>query len=269
MGWIAKLLLFTDIHLTEPGVDIIGLDPFERFSLGLRCALEAHPDAEAIVISGDLAHHGAPGEYARLRLALQNCPLPVHLMLGNHDRRAPFTAAFPEAATAQGYVQDDMRIGPWHILMLDTLADPLLPPEDPLHHAGALCAKRRAWLDQKLAEPGEKIVIAHHPPMPLGFDGMDEIALQDGDWLIERLIAARTRQLICGHVHRTISGQLRGLPYMLFKGTCHQQPFTLGPGSSHDSVDEPGAYGLMLLSDDQIVLHTEDFTLPRQEARLF
>ena len=45
-----------------------------------------HPDAECMVISGDLVHWGGPGEYAAFRECIDNRPWPVHLMLGNHDK---------------------------------------------------------------------------------------------------------------------------------------------------------------------------------------
>ena len=77
-----KLIVFTDIHILPEGETIIGLDPFDRFTRGLAHALDRHPDAERVVLCGDLTHNAAPEEYARLRAALGACPLPVSLMLG-------------------------------------------------------------------------------------------------------------------------------------------------------------------------------------------
>ncbi|NBT32143.1 MAG: hypothetical protein EBT13_09645 [Rhodobacteraceae bacterium] len=92
-----KLIVFTDIHIKEPGETIIGLDPSERFSQALDQALDRHPDARAIVIMGDLTHHGRPAQYARLAELLADVPVPVIPMIGNHDRRDAFLAAFPDA----------------------------------------------------------------------------------------------------------------------------------------------------------------------------
>ena len=70
---MSKLILFTDIHITQSGKTIIGIDPIERFEQGLAHALDHHPDAKGIIISGDLVHRGSLQEYERLKASLANC----------------------------------------------------------------------------------------------------------------------------------------------------------------------------------------------------
>ena len=78
-----KILVFTDIHIVPEGETIIGINPLARFMKGLAHALDSHPDAARVMLCGDLTHNAAPPDYARLRRALDTCPLPVSLMLGN------------------------------------------------------------------------------------------------------------------------------------------------------------------------------------------
>ena len=59
-GFSTKVLVMTDIHITKPGQRIIGLDPTERFRACLTHAAQNHPDADALVLTGDLTHHGIP-----------------------------------------------------------------------------------------------------------------------------------------------------------------------------------------------------------------
>ena len=92
---MAKILVMTDLHITPEGDSIIGLDPGARLAAGLAHAARAHPDAARLVLTGDLTHHGQPREYARLKHLLAGLPWPVTLMLGNHDARPAFRAAFP------------------------------------------------------------------------------------------------------------------------------------------------------------------------------
>lgn len=257
-----KVLVFTDLHITQPGRTIIGLDPAARFRAGLAHALARHGDAAAIIVTGDLAHGGQPEEYRRLHGMLADCPLPVHLMLGNHDRRAAFLAAFPATPqTASGHVQRVVDLPDHRLILLDSLEDPA-PPERP--HAGRLCAARLAWLDEALAGSDGRavLVFVHHPPFCTGFEGMDAIRLLDDAALLTRLAAApQVQLLVAGHVHRTISGRARGVSVATFKSPCHQQPMELGPGDTTASVAEPGAYGLLLLGPDGVIVHSEDFTL--------
>ena len=54
-----KLIQMTDTHLTAPGRTIGGRDPNANFERALTHALDQHPDAEALVITGDLSDRGA------------------------------------------------------------------------------------------------------------------------------------------------------------------------------------------------------------------
>lgn len=262
---MTKILVFTDIHFLAGGGTIIGLDPIERFKSGLAHALHHHGDAERIIITGDLTHHGHPDEFACLRAALADCPLPVDLMLGNHDRRETFRAAFPATPVTQaGFVQNHIDTGAYRLILLDTLDE-----EADIEHSGLLCAHRLDWMDRAIADAGERrvIVFTHHPPIVTGFAGMDRIGLKNRAEFAERLSAhGNVCQIISGHVHRTISGSTAGIPTMIFKSTCHQMPMVLGADSSSLSIDEPGAYGLLLLVDDGVIVHTEDYGLPQRET---
>lgn len=263
-----KILVFTDLHITPEGETIIGLDPLARFSRGLAHALDRHPDAVRLVLCGDLTHNAAPQEYARLRRALDICPLPISLMLGNHDRRAPFLAVFPEAARMEtGHVQHHVDIGTHRLICLDTLDEAAADL-----HSGWLCEARMDWLDATLASAGDRrvIVFTHHPPIETGFGGMDRIGLRNRDALISRLGAhGNVAQLVSGHIHRTIHASAGGIPASILKSPCHQMPMMLGDQDTTLSIDEPGAYGLLLLTDGGVIVHTEDFTLPPQGAATY
>lgn len=263
-----KIIVFTDIHIPAQGVDIIGLDPGARFAQGLAHALDRHPDAARIVITGDLTHTGAPEEYARLRGLLADCPVPVNLMLGNHDLRAPFLAVFPDTpVTAHGHVQHWFDIADTRLVLLDTLDE-----DADVLHSGFLCADRLDWLTHVLSEAGERrvVVFTHHPPIRTGFGGMDRIGLRNRAEFIARLqMQGNVVQIVSGHIHRTISGGAGGIPTAVFKSPCHQMPMILGDQSSHLSIDEPGAYGILMLGDEGVAVHTEDFGLPEREADVY
>ncbi|MEO3415195.1 phosphodiesterase [Roseovarius sp. CAU 1744] len=260
-----KLLVFTDIHIVPEGADIIGLDPMARFRQGLDHALANHPDATRIIITGDLAHHGAPAEYARLKSALAGCALPVSLLIGNHDNRAAFRASFPGTPVDEaGFVQSYLDIGGYRLVFLDTVDETAA-----IEHSGALCATRLNWLARTLTSAGDRkaIIFMHHPPITTGFNAMDRIVLRNRAQFAEFLQDhANVCQLVAGHVHRTISGAAGNIPAAIFKSPCHQMPMALSHEDEHLSVDEPGAYGLLLLTGTGVIVHTEDFGLPPRNA---
>jgi 3',5'-cyclic AMP phosphodiesterase CpdA len=231
----------------------------------LRHALAQFPDAERIIITGDLTHHGRIPQFERLRDALCDCPLPVHLMLGNHDTRANFRAVFPETpVTEDGHVQQVIDTGDYRLILLDTLEETHEVP-----HAGRICAARLGWLEHALSTAGPRrvIVFTHHPPMDVGFPAMDAIGLSGRQALLSVLRKhANTCQVISGHIHRTISGGAGGIPATVFKSTCHQAPMMLADADPHVSVDEPGAYGVLFLGEDGVIVHSEDFDIPGRRA---
>lgn len=257
-----KLLVLTDLHLRIAGQTIVGLDPMARFMAVLETALAQHGDAEAMILMGDLTHAGKPAEYARLAEVLARVQLPVIPMLGNHDRRAAFLAAFPQAPVSKsGHVQAILDLEAHRIITLDTLAGPPYPTG---HSAGLLGPDRLRWLRRALEQADGRIplVFAHHPPMRIGLPFMDSIRLQDGREMLALLAAYPGAHLFCGHVHRTISGSHRGVPFTLFKSPCHQSPLDLNATDSSLSVDEPGAYGLVLLARRGVIVHSQDVGLP-------
>ena len=239
-----KLLVLTDLHITEPGETIIGLDPGARLQATLAHALARHPDAARLIVTGDLTHHGRPAQYRRLKAILDPLPLPVLLLPGNHDRRAGFEEVFPDRP--RDWVED---LGEWRLIGLDTTDEP--------SHAGRLDGDRLERLDAALAGAGRSIVFAHHPPFLTGLPGMDAIRLADGHALLDRL-ARHDAHLVCGHVHRTASGSARGVPWTMFKSPCHQAPLDFVTPDSSLSIDEPAAYGVILLGPEGAICHSED-----------
>jgi len=253
-----KILVITDLHLTNDGKTIIDLDPQARLRRVLDAAARDHADAQAMIAMGDLAHWGGPREYARLRDTLADAPWPIHLMIGNHDNRANFRTTFPDTpATDDGHVQQVLSFGDWRLILLDSHDETFAEPA----HSGILCEARLDWLTRELARAADKkvVICIHHPPMRTFFDGMDDIGLRNKDQLLDIIDRhAQVKQIVAGHIHRTISGVVRQMPITVFKSPCHQMPLVLGQAGSDHSVDEPGAYGLLLLHDEGVTIHSED-----------
>lgn len=255
-----KLLFLSDLHMTAAGETIVGLDPAERLAAVLDAALSAHGDAAAMVLLGDLTHHGELSEYQRLRALIDRVSIPVIPMLGNHDRRETFVDVFPDAPMADGFVQGVRDIGTTRLITLDSLDGPPYPEG---HHAGRLCETRLRLLENALAtrDGRHTVVCIHHPPFDTGIIGMDRIKLAEGDAFLDLLASYGNLHLICGHIHRTMSGSSRGVPWSMFKSPCHQGVLDFADPNSHLSSDEPGAYGLALLFHDGVVVHSEDVGL--------
>ena len=245
-----KILLMSDLHITEPEINIAGLDPISRFNRCLEHASIHHPDASHLFLMGDLTHHGLYEEYKILKDALDCQPFETTLMLGNHDRRSSFIKAFPNLS--EDFQQGSQNFGETKVLYLDTLDEGAK-----IKHSGFICEERMQWLKGNLlSAKGPVIILSHHHMLPTDLDGMDEIRLINGREIAKVLAASgRCQMVISGHVHRTIYTTYKGLAHAIIQSPCHQMPLILGPGSSSLSVPEPGGYGVLLLNEESPILH--------------
>lgn len=264
---MSKILVMTDLHITVPPETIIDLNPVERLREGLAHAARLHPDADHLMLTGDLTHEGSAAQYQALKPLLADLPWPVTMLMGNHDLRGPFCATFPDApVTADGFVQSVVDLPDVRLINLDTL-----DTEAAVEHAGRLCPARLNWLEQVLRDAGDKpcLLFLHHPPFDTGFNGMDGIGLVNADELLALTGQYNVRHIFAGHIHRTITATVQNQSMTVFKSTCHQMPMILGQEGFGHSVPEPGAYGIILTNGQDVVVHTEDFTLPDMQSRDF
>ena len=169
-----KIIHITDTHLVEPGRTLYQTDPYERLAQCIDDVVANHSDAAFCVLTGDLAHKGEPAAYQGLARQLARLAMPVYPLLGNHDFRAPFRAAFPDAPRdGDGFVQAVVRRDEGDFILLDTLDEGV--------NGGKYCAAREAWLTARLDESRERPVylFMHHPPFSIRIPCVDRIALAE------------------------------------------------------------------------------------------
>jgi 3',5'-cyclic AMP phosphodiesterase CpdA len=250
----------TDTHLVAPGQRLYGLDPIERLELAVADIARRHGPGSALpasfaVITGDLTHYGDPESYQALGAALDRLPFPAHLLIGNHDDRAGFRAAFPAAAVdAAGFVQWALDADGMRLIALDT--------HTPAGHHGELCQTRLAWLAARLAEGNAPVLLfLHHAPLPVGIVAMDTLVLRQADALWDVLAPhrARLRHIFFGHLHRPISGSWRGIPLSTLRGTAHQVALDFLPRTNVPGSHEPPAYAVVLADAANLVIHSHDY----------
>lgn len=249
-----SFIQITDTHFVPGDRLLHGTSPKQRLGAGIDLIRRFHGDAEAVLLTGDLAHHGEEAAYETLKEALAPLEMPAFLMMGNHDSRAPFRKVFPDAPEIEGgFIQFSIDVAGARVICLDSLND--LPGD----HEGRLCDIRLAWLDRELgAVPSDKPVIlaVHHPPFDLGIPAMDRIKLRDGEALFEVLQKRRPDQMLFGHVHRPIAGHWRGIPFYLQRAFNHQVYLSFEDREEVEFVDENPDIGIVRTSVDGIQIFT-------------
>jgi 3',5'-cyclic AMP phosphodiesterase CpdA len=261
-----KLIHITDTHFVAPGLRLYGLDPADRLAAAVADINAHHSDAELCVVTGDLTHWGEPEAYALFRDTMAGLKVPHVALVGNHDRRANCLAALASAPQDEnGFVQGYRDTEAGRLIFLDTL--------DEASHAGQLCAKRFAWLEETLANSGPDqplMIFMHHPPFEVGVHDMDRIALAERQAFLDTLrpYLPRVRHLFFGHVHRPVAGSWQGVPFSTLRGTNHQVWLDLSTDCDHLASHEPPAYGIVLANPTSIIVHMHDF-LDRSPRFLF
>jgi Icc protein len=250
-----KILHITDPHLVAPGERLYDLDPYDRLEKCLDDVIAHHADAAFCVVTGDLAHRGEAAAYDGLARQLGRLRMPVYPLLGNHDKRAPFHAAFPGVGRDEGgFVQAALRCEEGDFLFLDTLDEGV--------NGGKYCEARSAWLARRLEEAADRPVylFMHHPPFSIRIPCVDRIALAEPERFAAILGERRNiRHLFYGHVHRPVCGSWRGIPVSTLRGLNHQVPFDLHTISPVPKSHEPPAYSVVFIDPDQVTVHFHDY----------
>jgi 3',5'-cyclic AMP phosphodiesterase CpdA len=238
----------TDFHVTLPGQTAGGVDTRAAFAALMARVRALTPRPDLLLVSGDLAEAGVDAEYAFVLDGLESLGIPFLAVPGNHDMRAPLrrvlarhTGTEPEHG---GLVraQDGLRV-----IGLDTLV------EGASH--GAIPPAQLAWLQGALGGEGlPTLIFMHHPPFATGLPAMDEIGLSEGRAELADLLEGRRDilGLVCGHVHRAISGSFAGHRAFIAPSASHQFALDFaGPGFR--VVREPTQIALHRVVDGRLV----------------
>lgn len=215
-----KIIQITDTHLMPSGIVVNGVDPEKQLRIAVTDIIEKHSNADLLVITGDLCNYGDPEAYELLREILAPVPFQTRLLLGNHDRRPEFIAAFPDHPRDQnGYIQSYMDTDFGRLLFLDSHEAGLI--------GGIFKEDRLAWLDAALSGAGDLpvTVFIHHPPFDAGIAHFDAIGMHDNGALMHRLHAhpAGVRHIVFGHIHVPLAGtSAQGIAYSSGQACSHR-----------------------------------------------
>ena len=259
-----KLVHISDIHIhAEP---ILDADPVENFAACLAHVKVFHGDADRIVITGDLTHHGAEESYLKLKAMIAASGLAgdqaPRLLIGNHDDREAFAGTFPEAIRDEnGFIQWTEETPAGRFVYLDTV--------EAGTHAGRYGKARRDWLDGVLTragEAGERVYLfMHHNPLPVHVANADVIGMLDDEAPFRTLLArhrAPIEHVFFGHCHYTLSGSVAGIPFSAPRSTNHPcwPEFSGDPKRVGYGVQTPN-YNVCFLTEAGTVVHAIDYLL--------
>lgn len=242
-------------HLSDPHLmrGPLAAEPAASLTEALGRAMAIEPRPDCVIITGDLADTGHPDEYTVLRAILERCPVPVHLLPGNHDDPYALVARFGDTPYLANGISTSYTVEYPEVTIVvanSWVAD---------HPYGELGPEQLGWIDKALAErPGVPAFIClHHPPVRMGMPFLDEIMLTDAGEL--GAVVARhphVARVLVGHVHRTVSAMFAGTLVAAAPSTWRQSALRLTDAELPGFVAEPTSFLLHLVDKDSCVTHS-------------
>jgi 3',5'-cyclic-AMP phosphodiesterase len=228
---MATVVQITDLHLfkTRSGT-LHGVSTWTQLDRALAEVQRRWPAAERLVVTGDIAHDEVQPTYTLLSEALGEWADRTVVIPGNHDHREGLQAVFPgQSCGPEGaWMGFEEHVGVWQLIGLDT--------HQPGLEAGGLSDAQLEWCAERLRRhaPKPSLLFMHHPPVPVGSDWLDVIALSRPAGFHDLVRqASNLRGIVCGHVHQHFEGRLHGLPVLATPSTA----FQFAPGLPHFAMD--------------------------------
>ncbi|MEH6472005.1 MAG: metallophosphoesterase [Halopseudomonas sp.] len=190
-----KLIQISDLHLPALRQQRYrDRDVEQQLITVLQHIGQHHADLDALLLTGDLVHHGHADSYRRLAGYLESLGKPWYWIAGNHDSLVDMQRVRPDHPHV-------LCCNGWRILLLDSTS-----AGDGLG-SGSLAdseLQRLQYQLQAAQQTGESLLLVlHHNPLPLQSAWQDAIMLANAEhfWeLLERFSLPIT--VLYGHVHQ-------------------------------------------------------------------
>jgi Icc protein len=202
------------------------------------CAALRDRAADALLVTGGIAHEPTPAAYARARALIERRHRGRVVWLpGNHD-----LGSLVDASSSTRNSAEPLELGAWSIIAIDTHVDG--------EEGGGVAPAELARLRECLARSRARfvIVVGQHPAPPSVTPWLSRGRFPHGGELLELLGEdARVKAYVCGHVHQETASMYRDIQLLTTPSSC----FQFVAGSQRFSVDTtpPGFRWLELAAD--------------------
>lgn len=205
------LIQFSDTHIGD-GDDLMHgrIDTFAALESAIETVLSSGERVHGLLFTGDLADHGTPEAYRRLREVVQPAAdkLGAELVyaMGNHDDRSAFAGELLSGSDGSGPLDSVHWIDGLRVIVLDSTT--------PDRHDGKLEPGQLEWLRGELAIPAPRgsVLVVHHPPLPSPVPTVHLLRLHDAQRLADALTGTDVQMVLTAHSHHTGCGALAGIP---------------------------------------------------------
>jgi 3',5'-cyclic-AMP phosphodiesterase len=245
---------YTIVQISDPHVPADGLlfdrvDACARVQASIEMVADAGCCRDVLVLSGDVANHGEPEAYDRMRVvidaALRRFGARLLVAPGNRDDVALLRAHLLGREPEAGPLDEVVRVGGLRLIGVDSS----VPGE--VH--GELDERQLQALARELSEPATDgtVLVIHHPPIWSTTPMSELVALREPQRLADAIRGSDVRLLISGHTHRVSAGTLAGVPVWVSPATgSHADVFATDGYRGHAGG---GFTRIDILDDGEIV----------------
>lgn len=221
-----RLLHLTDLHLfADPSGRLLGVATRTSFEAVLELALANSPQAQALVLTGDLVHDESTAGYRYLRRVLDRTNLPYFCIPGNHDIQQLMADSLGAAALGPIAMR---RLEGWNLVFLDSTiyGDP----------GGRLKHEELTQLAGLLSDHASPtLIFMHHHPNLVNSAWIDTMSIENGDRLLNLCDQnPHVRGMVFGHIHQEFAATRGELQMLGTPSTCIQ----FRPGSDIFALDD-------------------------------
>lgn len=246
----AVIAHLSDTHLLAGGALLAELVDTEAHLRATAARLEvAAADADAVVVSGDVADLGEPEAYALAREILEpvaaRIGAPIVWAAGNHDERPQMRAALDLPGAPLDPIDAVLEVAGLRIVSLDTSL--------PGWHHGGFDEGQAEWLADAIAVPPPlgTVLVMHHPPLPYRSKLMRLLEFRDERRLAEVLDGSDVRAILSGHLHINGSGTFAEIPVVLAGATSYADDLGGQPPAMH-GIDATQSFNLVEVYADSV-----------------
>ena len=148
-------------------------------------------NTDALLISGDLTHHGTLTSYKTLQQILSPIHAKLLVISGNHDSQTKLNAFFSKNLFSQ------FALGEWAIISINSVQKSKT--------SGFLTPHELTKLEAKLAHSTAKyiLIVLHHPIVPMRSTWDDSLSLENPKALFNVLdTCPKIQAVLFGHAHQ-------------------------------------------------------------------
>jgi len=237
-----RIVQLTDCHLGEDdSATLLDMNTDNSLDHVLDMLADRSDEFDLILVTGDIALHGAREAYSRFQTKLSRFEQPTIWVGGNHDN----IQYMREVVGFGTEMSRSVSIGDWQLITLDSV--------DPGAVGGCLSESELRFLRHCLEQDPDRpaLIGLHHHPLPIGCDWLDEQQISNSEQFLSIVRSHQNVKAVCwGHVHQDWDTTAAGVRYLSAPSTCVQ----FAPNSLDFKLDalQPGVRWLELHGDGRV-----------------